>query len=151
MADLALVHAFLNTTLKTALEAGHAAYFDGAVPDGIEVPIFPNGDARPHACLWLGDDEVYPGALSIDEDAVANALGILPFSVVCVASNNLVLTQVRDIVRRALTGKWVPDGGQIINTGGTAEQPQRGVLKPQRLFRTVDFVTTVGASGLVPA
>jgi hypothetical protein len=151
MADLLGVHDFIVTSLDTAMTAIHAAFVDGAWPDGDEIPTLPNGQVRPHAFLWLGDGDMYPGQQSIDENAIRDSLDILPFVVGCVGTTNRELTQVRDAVHRAIRGKWVPDGGQIKHTGGVSEQPQRGALKPQRLFRMLEFEVTVGASGLVPA
>lgn len=148
MADLAPVHLEILTTLQTALtNAGGALLFDGKVPDGKEIPLLPGPSAvvAPHACLWMGDDHPHPDGEALN--GVIDALGVLPFTVLCVAGDNYSLTILRDVVKRALIGFAPSDCGEIRNNGALAEQPVASVLMPQRYFRPLGFWLSVGATG----
>jgi len=147
MADMAPVHLWLVQVLSAELVARGAAFFDGRVLDGDTVPMIPGPaqQVRPHAVLWLGDNSKHPYGQGICGSR--DALGLLPFAVLCVANDAYGCTQVRDIVTRVLVGATPPDSGEINDSGSYADQPVPSLLKPARFMRTLGFYVSVGASG----
>jgi hypothetical protein len=148
--DLAPVHSAIFSLISTKLAAHGAVAFDGKIPVGTDVPVVKNAlgadEVRPHAVLYIGDDDDHPLGQHIT--GVADGLGVLPFAVLCVGNTHLDTTKVRDLVKRALESKRpTTDCGEIQRGGGIAVQPVPGLLQPQRFARTIEFWVNVGASG----
>lgn len=145
---VAPVHKQLIDRLKTALNAVGAEFFDGKVPDGADIPMLStgiNGIVRPHVCLWMDDDDEFPGSRSLG--GARSAMGLLPFVLLLVSYDNLTLSDLRDICKKELVGFVVEDGGEIMSVGGVTGQPVATQSNPQRYMRTIEFVVPIGASG----
>lgn len=146
------VHQAILTRLYNVLTPKGAYLFDGKVPDGAEIPMIPapaggNGAVAPHVVLWFGDDDEMPGTGSVGEPH-RDSVGALSFVLLLVASDNLSLTVLRDLVKPALIGVVVPGGGQIRSEGGVVEQPVPVSSNPQRYMRTIEFAVSVGLAGV---
>lgn len=154
MADMYPVHVGIIKRLREALAAAGLdpvkSLFDGKVPDGQEIPLLAgsvSGQIAPHACLLMDEPGEHPGGAAID--GPVDALGVLVFEVLAVAPNALMLTQLRDVINRALIGWELPGGSVVSADGGLAAQPVVGMVKPQRYVRYLGYWGSVGASGSV--
>lgn len=145
--DLAPVHQALITQLESRINSAGGDFYDGNVPDGKDPRRIAGTDELvPYAVLWMGDDYEAPNGRALN--GAIDALGILIFGVVCVASTNFKVTQMRDVVTRALIG-WKPtyDSGEVAGDGGGAYQPVPALLKPTHFVRELGFSVLVGAAG----
>jgi hypothetical protein len=145
MAEMLSVHQDILATLTAAFDTRGAYLFDGKVPDGGDVPrIGPNAAVAPHAVFWMDEPDEHPDGRSID--GAVTALGILAFNILCVAANNVQLTQLRDLVNAALVGHTLPGGSEISSNGGLANQPVTNLATPERFARVLGFYASVGAT-----
>lgn len=145
MAEMLPVHQDILDTLTAAFDGRGAFVFDGKVPEGGDVPrIGANAAVAPHAVFWMDEPDEHPSGRSID--GARTALGILAFTILIVAANNIQLTQLRDLVNNALVGHQLPDGSEISSNGGLANQPVSNLVMPQRFARALGFYASVGAT-----
>jgi hypothetical protein len=153
MADMYPVHIGISRRLATSfLDAGLTGktLFHGLIPEGEAVPLLPNspsGQVAPHATLVMDEPDEHPNGRSLE--GAISALGVLVFEVFVVASDDLTLTRMRDVVNRALIGWTLPDGGEISSGGGLAQFPRIGMTSPARVGRTLTYFGVVGATSLV--